>query len=119
MMSTHATAIQQNLEWIDICAINDVVVNTGAAARVEGNQVAIFHTRRGWYAIDNHDPFSKANVIARGIVGDIKGQLVVASPVYKQHFCLKTGQCVEDETVALAVYPVNITSDRVQIAIER
>ena len=118
-MSTHATAVKQNMTWIDICAIDDVVLNTGAAARVDKSQVAIFHTRQGWYAIDNHDPFSNANVIARGIVGDIKGQLVVASPVYKQHFCLKTGRCLEDETVTLAAYPIKIANGRVQIAIER
>ncbi|MEX0737878.1 MAG: nitrite reductase small subunit NirD [Pseudohongiella sp.] len=118
-MSTHATARQQNLEWIDICAASDVVANTGVAALVEGKQIAIFNTRAGWYAIDNHDPFSQANVIARGIVGDIKGQLVVASPVYKQHFCLNTGQCLEDDSVALSVYPTNISDDRVQIAIQR
>ena len=34
---------------------------------------------------------------ARGIVGDIKGVAVVASPVYKQHFSLKSGHCLEDD----------------------
>ena len=47
----------------------------------------------------NLDPFSRANVLSRGIVGDLKGELVVASPVYKQHFSLRTGQCVEDPDV--------------------
>jgi precorrin-3B methylase len=28
------------------------------------------------------DPFSGANVLSRGIAGDLKGELVVASPVY-------------------------------------
>ncbi|WP_420820233.1 nitrite reductase (NAD(P)H) small subunit [Salinicola peritrichatus] len=48
------------------------------------------------YALDNRDPFSGANVIGRGIVGDLGGELVVASPIYKQHFRLRDGQCLED-----------------------
>ena len=43
------------------------------------------------YAIGNYDPASDANVLARGIVGDIGGEIVVASPIYKQHFSLRHG----------------------------
>jgi NAD(P)H-dependent nitrite reductase small subunit len=56
------------------------------------------------HAIGNHDPFSRANVLSRGIVGDLKGELVVASPVYKQHFSLASGRCLEDPSVRLQVY---------------
>ena len=62
---------------------------------------------RELYAIDHHDPFSNANVIAHGIVGDIKGAAVVASPIYKQHFRLEDGQCVEDDSVTLATWKVS------------
>ena len=53
------------------------------------------------YAIDHRDPFSGANVIARGIVGDLQGEPVVASPLYKQHFRLVDGRCLEDDSVRL------------------
>ena len=52
--------------------------------------------RRRVHAIGNHDPASDANVLSRGIVGDIGGELVVASPMYKQHFSLLTGRCLEE-----------------------
>ena len=74
--------------------------NTGVCALVDGEQVAVFQRgRRRSYAIGNRDPFSGANVLSRGIVGDLKGELVVASPVYKQHFSLRTGRCIEDASV--------------------
>ncbi|WP_257265295.1 nitrite reductase (NAD(P)H) small subunit [Endozoicomonas sp. ONNA2] len=63
----------------------------------------------------NFDPFSGVNVISRGIVGDLRGHLVVASPIYKQHFDLATGQCLEDDTVSLNVYPVRIHEVSVQV----
>jgi nitrite reductase (NADH) small subunit len=91
--------------WVAVCRLEDIVPGTGVCARLNGRQVAVFRVDdRAVYAIDNHDPFSHANVLSRGIVGDLKGELVVASPVYKQHFSLLTGRCIEDDSVSVAVY---------------
>jgi nitrite reductase (NADH) small subunit len=54
-------------------------------------------------------------VLSRGIVGDLKGELVVASPVYKQHFALATGICVEDPAVTVAVFPARVANGIVQV----
>ncbi len=103
-------------EWIDVCSTEDVVPGTGAAAMIDGEQVAIVRTRDdAWYAIANFDPFSKAFVIARGIVGDRGGIAKIASPIYKQTFNLETGQCLEDESVRLPVYALRISNGRVRI----
>ena len=92
-----------------VCRLDDIVPNCGVCALVEGEQVAVFRIGSGRsddrvFAVGNRDPFSGANVLSRGIVGDINGELVVASPVYKQHFSLLTGRCIEDETVSVPVY---------------
>ena len=88
-----------------VCRLDDIVPNSGVCALVEGEQVAVFRLDDDRvFALGNRDPFSGANVLSRGIVGDLKGELVVASPVYKQHFSLLTGCCVEDETVSVPVY---------------
>ena len=94
--------------WQDVCAVDDIVAGTGVAARVGGKQVAVFNTTHGFYGIDNLDPFSGANVLARGLLGDVAGVLVVASPVYKQHFCLRTGKCLEDPAVSVPAYTVRL-----------
>jgi nitrite reductase (NADH) small subunit len=102
--------------WVAVCKLTDIVPNTGVCALVGDQQVAVFRVDNDrLYAISNHDPFSRANVLSRGIVGDIKGELVVASPVYKQHFSLATGQCVEDSQVSVTVYPVRLDSDQVLV----
>ncbi len=56
--------------------------------------------------MSNHDPFSGANVLSRGIVGDRAGDPKIASPIYKHTFNLRTGVCYEDSTVRLDVYRV-------------
>ena len=99
-------------EWVAVCRLSDIVPNTGVCALVGGRQVAVFRLDDDRiYAIGNHDPFSKANVLSRGIVGDLKGELVVASPVYKQHFSLASGQCLEDPQVRVPVFAARLDGD--------
>lgn len=105
--------------WIDVCAVQDLPHNAGVAARVAGRQVAIFYLPAetpSVYALDNWDPLGEAAVLARGIVGDLGGQLVVASPLYKQHFRLADGQCLEDPAVRVASHPVRLDGERVSVA---
>jgi nitrite reductase (NADH) small subunit len=101
-------------EWTDVCGYDDLAPDTGAAALVDGEQIAVVRTRRGAvYAISNFDPFSKAFVLARGIVGDKGGVPRLASPVYKQAFDLRTGACFDDPSVRVAVYPVTVDRGRI------
>ena len=104
-------------DWIPVCRLKDIVPNTGVCALVHGRQVAVFRLEDDrLYALSAFDPFSQANVLSRGIVGDLKGEVVVASPVYKQHFSLKSGQCLEDESVKLDVFPVRLEGHTVWVA---
>lgn len=103
--------------WRDVCGIDDLQPNSGVCALVDGQQVAIFflYPTGLCYAIDNFDPFGNANVLSRGLIGDINGQPVVASPLYKQHFNLQTGVCLEDESVKIPVYAIRINKSRVEV----
>jgi len=91
-----------------ICELEKILPDAGVCALVGGEQVAIFRVEGSVYAVGNRDPFSDANVLSRGIVGDVKGELVVASPVYKQHFSLRTGRCLEDASVRIPVYAARV-----------
>ena len=107
--------------WQTVCHVSDLQPDSGVCALVEGLQVALFYMPKdkAVYAVNNYDPFGHANVLSRGIIGDINGQPVVASPLYKQHFNLNTGACLEDETITLPVYAVRIENGSVQVSIEK
>ena len=94
--------------WRPVCALEDILPESGAAALVDGQEVAVFRVRDAVFAIGNHDPASDANVLARGIVGDIGGEIVVASPIYKQHFSLITGRCLEEPRFAVPAYMAEV-----------
>ena len=84
--------------WVAICPLSDIVPDTGVCALLNGRHVAVFRIGDAAprvYAIDNVDPNAGASVLSRGLVGSIGERIVVASPIYKQHFDLRTGQCLE------------------------
>jgi len=105
-----------------ICNADDLIKNSGICALVavkgEEKQVAIFHipdTENKVFAIGNWDPLGKANIMSRGIIGNIGGEIVVASPLYKQHFSLTSGKCLEEDA-SVPVYEVTLENDEVYIA---
>lgn len=102
--------------WISVCDADEVTPNLGVRALLNNDQVAIFKVRDALYAIDAVDPFSRAAVLSRGIVGDLKNQLVVASPLYKQHFNLQTGVCLEDASIRVRTFCVREQEGKIQLA---
>lgn len=104
-------------QWVDVCNLDDITPNTGAGALIAGQSVALFRVgnEKRIYALSNKDPFSQANVMARGIIGDLQGERVIASPIYKQHFSLATGRCLEDKDQKLLVFPTKIENGRVWV----
>ncbi|WP_028238651.1 nitrite reductase small subunit NirD [Stutzerimonas azotifigens] len=109
--------------WRPLCSRRDLVANSGVVAWLDGEQVALFHlpdseTGEQVFAIANKDPKSGANVIGRGLLGQLKGDLVIASPLYKQHFRLADGGCLEYPEQRLKVWPVRLNGDAVEVGIE-
>jgi nitrite reductase (NADH) small subunit len=101
--------------WSAVCALDEIVPDTGVCALLNGEQVAVFRVGDSLYAIDNYDPNSDAAVLSRGLVGSIKGRIVVASPIYKQHFDLRTGECLEAPQHSVASYPVRVEDGKVWV----
>ena len=125
-----------NSGWVQICRLDELPTDSGMAALLNENtpqeeQIALFKVveratqASTIYAISNFDPFSQANVLARGILCSSSSSdktseektspdnkslaLAVASPVLKQHFDLSSGQCVEESDVVIKTYPSKIS----------
>ncbi|MET0356966.1 MAG: nitrite reductase small subunit NirD [Cellvibrio sp.] len=105
--------------WISVCEYHDLLPDTGLCALVNKKQVALFNSRRlnEVFAVSNFDPIGEANVLSRGILGSIGDEIVVASPLYKQHFNLRTGECLEKPEYNIAVYPVRVEDGLVQVQV--
>jgi nitrite reductase (NADH) small subunit len=104
--------------WTAVCEARDIVPDTGVCALVGGRHVAVFRVGDDqFFAIGNVDPKSGASVLARGLVGSLGERVVVASPLYKQHFDLATGECLEDPGHPVPAYAARIEDGRVWVAV--
>ncbi|HEX5160511.1 MAG TPA: nitrite reductase small subunit NirD [Steroidobacteraceae bacterium] len=103
--------------WHDVCALEDLIEGAGVGALVAGRQIALFQVHGRVYALDNFDPASRANVLSRGLTGNLQGERVVASPVYKHHYVLTSGRCIEDSTFNVTAYPARVEDGRVLVQV--
>ena len=94
-----------------MCRVAELEVERGVNALVHGQAIAIFRTQdNSVYALGNHDPFAKASVLARGIVGERGGVPFVASPAHKHAFDLRSGRCLDDAHVSVPAYDVKVVA---------
>jgi nitrite reductase (NADH) small subunit len=119
----HAKPVPDVPRWVDVCALDDLPFDAGVAALLDEGlssecQIALFRIEdsKEVYAVANFDPFSRANVLGRGILCHIRGEPAVASPVLKQHFSLRDGRCFEDDAVRIATYAALVRDGRVLVA---
>ena len=115
--STAFPAAWEDADWTPVCALDDILPDTGVCALLAGRQIAIVRVGEGdkVYAIDNFDPFSNAFVISRGIVGDKNGVPKIASPIFKQSFSLLTGQCLDKPAVSIPVYAARVRDGQIEV----
>lgn len=107
--------------WIDVCGDDELLPDRGACVLVDGRQVALFRTSSDGaiHALSNFDPFSGTFVLSRGIVGSRGDVPKVVSPMYKQSFDLRTGECLDDPSVRIDVFFVRCVDGRIEIALAR
>lgn len=109
-----------NTTWTPVCAVEDIVPNTGVCALVQERHVAVFRVEddvQRLYAIDNFDPNAQASVLSRGLVGNLGARIVVASPIYKHHFDLSSGECLEAPENSVKAYAVRVVDGMVSVAV--
>jgi len=107
------------LSWTAVCAVNEILPNTGVCALVHDRHVALFRVGADqFFAIDNVDPKSGASVLSRGLVGSLGERTVVASPLYKQHYDLRTGECVESPDLSVRAYLAEVRDGQVWLRVE-
>ncbi len=105
--------------WTAICAFDRLQPERGVAALIDGVQIAVFRTYDGeLFAIGNRDPIAGAQVMSRGIVGTRGDTPTVASPLHKQVYDLRTGECLDVAGVAVPTYPVRLSGDLVEVGVD-
>lgn len=105
-------------EWVTVGQLTEIPANTGIAARLGDQQIALFRLEGDQpvvYALDNQEPGTDANVLARGLVGDEDGVPLVISPLYKKRLRLVDGISPDDESVRVRCWPVRLENGAIRV----
>ncbi|MEU1430110.1 nitrite reductase small subunit NirD [Nocardia sp. NPDC056611] len=118
VIDTPGTAVTTTSGWTQACRQDYLIPGRGVAVLLKGGrQAALFLTTDGTlFAVGNIDPFGRAAVMSRGLVGDRGGVPVVASPLLKQAFSLIDGRCLDDDAISLPVYAVRVEDGVVAVS---
>jgi nitrite reductase (NADH) small subunit len=94
-----------------------LTANRGVAVLLRGgHQAALFRLEDGrLFAVGNIDPYGRAAVMSRGIVGDRAGEPTVASPLLKQAFSLVDGRCLDEPEVVVPTFDVDVVEGIVRV----
>lgn len=114
----HTSGVVGDTSWVPACRLDALVPGRGVAVLMpDGMQAALFLLATGeLFAVGNIDPFGRAAVMSRGLVGDRDGEPTIASPLLKQVFSLRTGRCLDDDTVGLGTFATRVVDGRVDVA---
>ena len=119
LSSSIPTTPASDTAWTPVCRLSDILPGGGVCALVGGRQVAVFRMAGRLFAVSNFDPFTRANVLSRGLTGSYaeRGQerYKVASPLLRHAFDLETGVCLSDPSVNIPAYAARTEDDRIWI----
>jgi NAD(P)H-dependent nitrite reductase small subunit len=110
-------AHQEAAQWHPVCSLDDLVPDSGVVALLDTQPVALFwlpEQEPQVYALAHYDPLGRAEVLAHGLICESEGEWSVASPLYKQHYRLQDGCCLEDEKVSVRTWPVRLVAGKVE-----
>ncbi len=107
-------------QWFKAAPVGAFPKNGGACIKYKDKQIAVFsYDRKGkWYACQNLCPHKMEMILSRGMIGDEQGIAKVACPLHKQTFSLETGENLNGDLPAIAVYPVKIEDGFVYVGFE-
>ena len=115
---------------VPICPLCALTPERGAAALLpDGTQIAVFLLDDGSVrAVQQHDPYSRSNILSRGLVGthllagegEEPGRIVptLSSPMYKQSWDLDTGAVLDSgggEKLPIAVFAAEVRDGVVHV----
>jgi nitrite reductase (NADH) small subunit len=101
---------------IKVAHIDDIPDEGGIAYLLPNKeQIAIFKIQGEVYAIQNKCPHKNENVLARGIIGNKKEKIVVACPMHKKLFNLKTGEAIQHNCGNVKTYKIFIKNNIVYL----
>lgn len=96
--------------YVEVARAGELPVGRVRAVKLDGRTIAICHTARGFFALDNTCPH-RGGPLAEG---DLIGEEIVC-PWHLWGFDVATGLCPGNSEFAIATHDVRVDGDRILI----
>lgn len=107
-----------NVTWTAVGPAAIFPEDCGTAVLVEGTQIAVFHSDRKWFGVQNQCPHNQQMVLSRGLMGDAGREPKVTCPLHKNSFSLVDGHHLGgNEAWCLKTYPVKVEAGVVYVGV--
>ena len=100
------------MKHVDVCAVEDVPPGKSRAVRADGRDIALFNVDGTVYAIENSCLHQGAALSGGQLCGH-----TVTCRAHGWRFDVTTGRLGSSTKLGVATFPVNISGDRVLVAI--
>lgn len=101
------------LNWMDICALEDIPQRGARRIVVDGTEIGVFRTASDRvFAIDNRCPH-KQGPLSEGIVHDTG----ITCPLHNMVIDLETGHARAPDAGCVRTYPVEIVQGRIRLKV--
>ncbi len=109
----------ETLHWHEAAPVSAFPADGGACVKIGDRQIAVFYFAQSgqWYACQNQCPHKMQMILARGLIGDHKGEPKVACPYHKKTFSLCTGENLNGDDYRIDTYPVRVENGKVYIGL--
>jgi nitrite reductase/ring-hydroxylating ferredoxin subunit len=100
----------KKMNFVDVCALEDVALNSARPARVGGKDVALFNVAGSIHALENSCPHQGAALTG----GKLCGRLV-SCPAHGLRFDVTTGAMAGGPSLTVKKFSVKIDGDRILV----
>jgi len=121
LLEKYNTVAEKDIKnWYKAAPVSSFPKDGGACIKYKDLQIAIFSfdRKQKWFACQNLCPHKLEMVLSRGLLGDHSGIPKVACPLHKKTFSLETGENLNGDLQAIAIYPVKIENDYVYVGLD-
>ncbi len=99
-------------EFVTVAKLNELAVGTAKTVEVNGKEIALYNVDGKIYATDN-TCLHQGGPLGEGT---LQGY-VITCPWHMWEYDVRTGENLDDKTLKLATYPVQVEGDEIKVAV--
>ena len=96
--------------FVDVASVNDIPLGRIKRIVVGDRAIAMYHTRRGFFASDNTCPHRGGPLAEGDLIGD-----EIICPWHLWGFDIVTGVCTGNPDVSIVTHEVRVENDRILV----